>query len=94
MGITLLFGSLVLANPRSAIRDPQSAIRLEPSKKAWEWADKTLKNMSVDEKVGQLVHVGVNARFAHQDSFFFKDLRRHVTENKIGGIIFFCAPIY
>ena len=94
MGITLLFGSLVLANPRSAIRDPQSAIRLEPSKKAWEWADKTLKNMSVDEKVGQLVHVGVNARFAHQDSFFFKDLRRHVTENKIGGIIFFGAPIY
>ncbi|HMO81503.1 MAG TPA: glycoside hydrolase family 3 N-terminal domain-containing protein [Pyrinomonadaceae bacterium] len=94
LGITLLFGSLVLANPRSAIRDPQSAIRLEPSKKAWEWADKTLKNMSVDEKVGQLVHVGVNARFAHQDSFFFKDLRRHVTENKIGGIIFFGAPIY
>lgn len=94
MGITLLFGSLVLANPRSAIRDPRSAIRLEPSKASWDWADKTLKKMSVDEKVGQLVHVGVNARFANQDSFFFKDLRRHVTENKIGGIIFFGAPIY
>jgi beta-N-acetylhexosaminidase len=68
--------------------------RLEPSRKAWEWAEKTLKKMSVGEKVGQLIHVGINARFANQDSFFFKDLRRHVTENKIGGIIFFGAPIY
>lgn len=50
--------------------------------------------MSVDEKVGQLIHVGINARFANQDSAFFKELRRHVVENKIGGIIFFGAPIY
>ncbi|MGI8408444.1 MAG: glycoside hydrolase family 3 protein, partial [Pyrinomonadaceae bacterium] len=50
--------------------------------------------MSVDEKIGQLIHVGVNARFANQESEFFKDLKRHVVENKIGGIIFFGAPIY
>src|SRR5688572_6419335 len=76
-----------------AIADPQSQ-RFEPSKKSWDWADKTLKKMTTDEKVGQLIHVGINARFANQDSWFFKDLRRHVTENKIGGIIFFGAPIY
>ncbi len=50
--------------------------------------------MSVDEKIGQLIHVGINARFANRDSEFFKDLKRHVIENKIGGIIFFGAPIY
>jgi beta-N-acetylhexosaminidase len=65
-----------------------------PSKKSWEAAAKQVKKMSVDEKVGQLVHVGVNAKFANQDSAFFKDLKRHVAENKIGGIIFFGAPIY
>ncbi len=68
--------------------------RFEPSEKAWKYADKQLKKMSVDEKVGQLIHVGVNARFSNQDSEFFKDLRRHVVENKIGGVIFFGAPIY
>ncbi len=68
--------------------------RFEPSEKAWKYADKQVKKMSVDEKVGQLIHVGINARFANQDSDFFKDLRRHVVENKIGGIIFFGAPIY
>lgn len=68
--------------------------RLEPSKKAWEWAGKQIKSMSVDEKVGQLIHVGINARFANQDSAFFKELKRNVVENRIGGIIFFGAPIY
>src|SRR6476660_4166588 len=68
--------------------------KFEPSAKAWKWADKRLKKMSVEEKVGQLVHVGVNARFANQDSAFFRDLKHDVVDNKIGGIIFFGAPIY
>lgn len=68
--------------------------RLSPSKESWKAADKILKKMSVEEKVGQLVHIGVNARFANQDSPFFRDLNRHVVENKIGGVIFFGAPIY
>jgi beta-N-acetylhexosaminidase len=98
-------GDAGIANPQSALRIPQSSAsprlggekntqRFEPSKDAWSWADKTLKKMSTDEKVGQLIHVGINARFANQDSFFFKDLKRHVVENKVGGIIFFGAPIY
>jgi beta-N-acetylhexosaminidase len=67
---------------------------LWPSKKSWEFAAKSVKKMSVEEKVGQLVHIGVNARFANQNSAFFRDLKRHVVENKIGGVIFFGAPIY
>lgn len=67
---------------------------LEPSKDSWESARKLVKKMSVDEKIGQLVHVGINARFANRDSYFYRDLQRHVKENHIGGIIFFGAPIY
>ncbi|MBK9154142.1 MAG: glycoside hydrolase family 3 C-terminal domain-containing protein [Chloracidobacterium sp.] len=81
------------AIPHSAVRIPQSQ-RLEPSKKSWDQAAKIVRKMTVDEKVGQLIHVGINARFANQQSAFFKDLQRHVVENKIGGIIFFGAPIY
>jgi beta-N-acetylhexosaminidase len=78
----------------SATAQAQTRRKLEPSEKAWKWADKQLRKMSTDEKVGQLVHVGVNARFANQDSSFFKGLRHDVVDNKIGGIIFFGAPIY
>jgi len=65
-----------------------------PSAKSWKFADKALKMMSLDEKVGQLVHIGINARFANQDSDYFQDLKRHVVENKLGGIILFGAPMY
>ena len=74
--------------------EKQTPNRFEPSERSWKFADKRLKKMSVDEKVGQLVHVGINARFANQDSSFFRSLKRDVVENKIGGIIFFGAPIY
>lgn len=89
--VALLANSLIAASPRLGVPASQ---KFEPSKDSWKKADKLLKKMSVEEKVGQLVHIGVNARFANQTSAFFRDLRRHVVENKIGGVIFFGAPIY
>jgi beta-N-acetylhexosaminidase len=68
--------------------------KFRPSEKSWKWADKQLKRMTTDEKIGQLVHIGINARFLSQDSNEFQDLKRHVTENKIGGIIVFVGGVY
>src|SRR6478672_1388282 len=65
-----------------------------PSEKAWKWADKQLKKMSIEEKVGQLIYIGLNAKFANENSEYFKELRRQVVDNHIGGVIFFGAPIY
>ena len=84
----------ISVSPRLDRKKAQSQTSLSPSEKSWKAADKLLKKMSVDEKVGQLIHVGVNARFANQESAFFKDLKRHVVENRVGGVIFFGAPIY
>ncbi|MGI9036356.1 MAG: glycoside hydrolase family 3 N-terminal domain-containing protein, partial [Pyrinomonadaceae bacterium] len=68
--------------------------KFQPSEKAWKWADKTLRKMSDDEKIGQLVHIGINASFMNRDSPEFQEMRRQVTENKIGGVVLFGAPIY
>ncbi|MBX3283191.1 MAG: glycoside hydrolase family 3 C-terminal domain-containing protein [Acidobacteria bacterium] len=68
--------------------------KFSPSERDWKNADKLLKKMSVEEKVGQLIQIGVNARFANRDGSFYKELERQVVENKIGGIIFFGAPMY
>jgi len=87
-----IFTGNILTEPVYAQVNP--AAKFRPSEKAWKWADKQLRNMSVEEKVGQLVHVGINAKFVNQDSAAFKELRRQVVDNKIGGIIFFGAPIY
>jgi beta-N-acetylhexosaminidase len=90
LAVLLTFNSLVFATPK---REQTKKI-FEPSEKSWKSADKLLKKMSVEEKVGQIIQIGINARFINQESDFFQDLKRHVTENKIGGVIFFGAPMY
>lgn len=65
-----------------------------PSKDAVKWADKQLKKMSLDEKIGQLILVGINATFLNQDSDAYRALRHQVVDNHVGGIILFRGPVY
>jgi len=67
---------------------------LAPAQKALKWADKMLKKMTVEEKVGQVIHIGINAKFANQDSEFFQNLKHDVVDNQVGGILLFGAPVY
>lgn len=71
-----------------------SAYKRDPSAAALKWANEELRKMSLEEKVGQLISVGVNAAFLNQDSDAFRTLKRHVEEHKIGGIILFRGPVY
>jgi beta-N-acetylhexosaminidase len=66
----------------------------QPSKEALKWADAELKRMTLDEKIGQLIYVGINARFLNEESDEFKELRRQVEQNHVGGIILFRGPVY
>ena len=48
---------------------PQDALKVrpfkrEPSSKALKWANDVLRKMSLEEKVGQLISIGVNATFS------------------------------
>ena len=71
-----------------------AAQKFRPSDKAEKWADKQLKKMSLDEKVGQLVHIGINADFLNQESPEYLSLKRQIVENKVGGIIVFVGGVY
>ena len=65
-----------------------------PSKDALRWADKQLKKMSLDEKIGQMISVGINATYLNQDSDAFRLLQHQVVDNHVGGIILFKGPVY
>ena len=65
-----------------------------PSAAALAWADAELRRMPLDEKIGQLISIGVNAVFLNQESDAYRALRRQVEENHIGGIILFRGPVY
>ena len=78
---------------------PQDALKVrpfkrEPSSKALKWANDELRKMSLEEKIGQLISVGVNATFLNQDSDAYRTLKRHIEVNKVGGIILFRGSVY
>jgi beta-N-acetylhexosaminidase len=85
---------LLLALLASSAFSVNKPFKRDPSSAALKWANEELRKMSLDEKVGQLISVGVNAAFFNQDSDAFRTLKRHVEENKVGGFILFRGPVY
>src|SRR5688572_7305035 len=71
-----------------------SPYKSEPSSKAVKWANEQLGKMSLEEKIGQLISVGINATFLNQDSDAYRALKHHIENNKVGGIILFRGPVY
>ena len=90
---TLVFTSPVhLARAKTATDvKPYSS---KPTKGALKWADKELRRMSLEEKIGQLISIGINATFLNQDNDAFKELRHQIVDNHVGGIILFRGPVY
>src|SRR5918911_1184047 len=73
---------------------PTAQYPRHPSKDALKWADSELKKMSLDEKIGQLISIGVNATLLNQESDAYKSIRHQVEDNHVGGIILFGSPVY
>jgi beta-glucosidase-like glycosyl hydrolase len=66
----------------------------QPSPAALKWANEQLKQMSLDEKIGQLISVGINATFLNQDSDAYRTLKHYIEDDKIGGVVLFRGPVY
>ncbi|AAM73340.1 MAG TPA: glycoside hydrolase family 3 [Chlorobaculum sp.] len=52
------------------------------------WVERTLRNMSVREKVGQMIVAKVDAVYKNDDDPQYQLISRLVSEGKIGGIMF------
>jgi beta-N-acetylhexosaminidase len=50
------------------------------------WVDQTLRKLTLDEKIGQLLVPSLNATFTSTDSDTFEKLRHLVRDLKVGGI--------
>ncbi|HEY0762346.1 MAG TPA: glycoside hydrolase family 3 N-terminal domain-containing protein [Pyrinomonadaceae bacterium] len=78
--------------PQPAVK--VNAFKRDPSSKALKWANEQLRKMSLEEKIGQLISVGVNATFLNQDSDAYRALKHQIEDNKVGGIILFRGSVY
>ncbi|HMF56076.1 MAG TPA: glycoside hydrolase family 3 N-terminal domain-containing protein [Pyrinomonadaceae bacterium] len=77
-----------------SIRSSFSPYTRKPTREGLRWADEQLRRMTLDEKIGQLVSVGINATYLNQESAAYRALRHQVEDNHIGGIILFQSPVY
>lgn len=76
---------------------PEPPVRLiatDAMVKTLPWVEKTLRRLSLEEKIGQLLFVAINGRFFPADSEEMARLRYLVREKKIGGVILFGGEVY
>src|SRR5689334_14287117 len=87
----LLVVTLALSALPATVSKPY---KREPSPAALKWANEQLKRMSLDEKIGQLISVGLNATFLNQDSDAYRTLKHYIQDDKIAGVVLFRGPVY
>ena len=94
--LMFLFTALPVRTQEAAlVKTPKVvAFKRQPTPAALKWANEELRRMSLEEKVGQLISVGINATFLNQDSDAYRALKHHIEDNKVGGIILFRGPVY
>src|SRR5580698_1708051 len=71
--------------PRPRLAKHKRSAQLSPGAEAW--VKRTLRGMTLDEKLGQLLMVPYFGGFTSDASPEFLELRRQVEQNHIGGLM-------
>ena len=58
------------------------------------WAQNTLKKLTLEEKIGQMIGLRYTGRFLNRDSEGLSDLKRWVVEYHLGGLILTQGDVY
>ena len=64
------------------------------SKKEEDWVRKTLRSMTLDEKIGQMIIAEANVVFWNREGAEYRKLRHHIVDNKVGGVILFRSQVW
>ena len=64
------------------------------SKKDEEWVRQTLRALTIDEKVGQMMMADANIAFWNRESNEYKKLQHQIVDNKVGGVIIFRSGVW
>ncbi len=66
--------------------------KLSPRDEAW--VRRTLKSMTLEEKIGQMVMADASVVFWNRESDDFKKLQHQIVDNKVGGVILFRSEVW
>jgi len=58
------------------------------------WMNNTLSDLTLREKIGQLIQVRVRGEFINREDSQFKELLRNIQLNHLGGVVLFAGNVY
>ena len=83
----LLLSVSVFADDKSKKTQPVQPGPIQLSKDGRRWVEKTLKNLSLEEKVGQMINIRYFTDFQNFDSDNYKQIRDQVQKYHIGSMV-------
>ena len=93
-----IFGFLLAAllfSPSAATENkPNPPFDRKLTKKEEGWVRKTLRSMTLDEKIGQMIMADANITFWNRESEEYKKLEHHIRDNKVGGVLVFRSQVW
>jgi beta-N-acetylhexosaminidase len=66
---------------------PQAQQRAEANSDETKWVERTLKSLSLRERIGQMIVVATSSEFMNPSSERYVELQKQITETRVGGII-------
>ncbi len=84
-----LFSSVIVSAQQSKYQPFDRKL----SKKDEDWVRKTLKSLTLDEKIGQMFMADANVVFWNRESEEFKKLQHQIVNNKVGGVLVFRSEV-
>ncbi len=90
--LSLLVTSFAMKSSPAAGPAAEDSQRLHSPDKSW--AARTLRRLSLRDKVAQLVQIRVPGRFMHRGSEEYLRLREEIRGNHVGGVILFAGNVY
>jgi len=103
LGSAVVLSVMSCSTERTARTEKSGVTHVSPEvcTQAWDvsgsdsdWAESTLRRMSLEEKVAQLVMPRAQGMFISEDSDEFQRLARLVKERKVGGVVFFQGDVF
>lgn len=92
LAVLLLIG-LLFSSLASAQGNKYQPVDRKLSRNDEAWIRKTLKSLTLDEKIGQMIMADANVVFWNRQSEEFKKLQHHIVDNKVGGVLVFRSEV-
>ncbi len=58
------------------------------------WAERSLKSLSLRDKIAQLVQIRVPGKFLNRGGDDFRAIQKDIRQNRVGGVVLFAGNIY